>query len=196
MFKSTLFCGTLALLTFLFFSCKHHPDLTDIPLGPGGPGGGNPDTVVITNPNPCDPNVVYFQNTILPMPVSKCAQPDCHDAITHEDGVRLYDYNGVMQQVDPGDLNGSDLWEMITETDPEERMPPQPNAPLTAAERQLIRDWILQGAHDNSCTPDCDPTQGSFAANIWPIVQQRCQGCHSGPNPQAGIALNNYGDVS
>lgn len=190
--------GLLAILTVFaaVWSCKHHPDLTDIPIGPGNAGGNPPDTVIIENPNPCDPNIVYFQNTILPLLQSKCAQPDCHDQATQEDGVGMFDYNNIMEQVDAGDLDGSDLWEMITETDPDDRMPPPPNPPLTAAERQLIRDWILQGAQNNFCTPDCDPTQFSFATNLMPIIQLHCQGCHSGSTPDGNISLTNYSQVS
>lgn len=189
-----LYLVTLLFVTGVIFSCKHHPDFLDIPLNPGG-GNNPPDTVVITNPNPCDPNVVYFQTTILPLLTSKCAQPDCHDQATQEDGVGLFDYNNVMEQVDPGDLNGSDLWEMITETDPDDRMPPPPNAPLTQQERDLIRNWILQGAQNNTCTPDCNPDEFSFSVNLFPIVQLHCQGCHSGSQPDGGISLTNYTQV-
>jgi len=183
------------MLSISMFSCKHHPDFADLPIGPGGPGGGDPDTVIITNPNPCDPNVVYFQTTILPLLTSKCAQPDCHDQATQEDGVGLFDYNNVMEQVDAGDLNGSDLWEMITETDPDDRMPPPPNAPLTQQERDLIRNWILQGAQNNTCTPDCNPDEFSFSVNLFPIVQLHCQGCHSGSQPDGGVSLTNYTQI-
>lgn len=188
------YSALLAVVIGLFQSCKHHPDLLDIPLNPGG-GNNPPDTVVITNPNPCDPNVVYFQTTILPLLTSKCAQPDCHDQATQEDGVGLFDYNNIMEQVDAGDLDGSDLWEMITETDPQDRMPPAPNSPLTQAELNLISTWIQQGAQNNTCTPDCNPDEFSFSVNLFPIVQLHCQGCHSGSQPDGGVSLTNYTQV-
>jgi uncharacterized membrane protein len=177
----------IAALMFALTSCKHHPEDSELlpPLSP-------PDTIGLGTP--CDENTVYFKNTILPLLISRCAQPGCHDALTQEDGVRLDNYDDIMQQVDAGDLDGSDLWEVINETDPDKFMPPSPNTPLTNEERERIRQWILQGAQNNECT-SCDSTQGSFSANIFPIVQLHCQGCHSGASPQGDVSLENYNQI-
>ena len=184
----------------LLAACKHHPDLDGLI---GGNGGGNitlppPDTVVVTNPDPCDPDSVYFNTQVLPLLISNCAQPDCHDAITHEEGIRLYDYEHIMASdvVEPGDPWDSEMIEMITEDDSDDVMPP-PDAggPLSAEEINILVTWIAQGAKNNSCTPDCDPAQFSFAANILPVVDMACQGCHSGNNPDGGLTLMTYDEI-
>lgn len=187
----------LALSIFsalLIVACQHHPD--DILVDDNGGNGnnnGNPDTIIIETG--CDPDTVYFQNTILPLLVSNCAMSDCHDQVNPEDGVRLYDYATIMQQVEAGDLGSSDLWEAITETDPDDIMPPSPYAPLSSSEIALIQTWILQGALNNSCE-DCDPTAASFATNIAPMIDLHCSGCHGASNPDGGLSLLNYGDIS
>ena len=47
--------------------------------------------------------------------------------------------------VKPGNLDGSDLWEMVTESDADERMPLGLPA-LSTSQLDIIRDWILDGA--------------------------------------------------
>ena len=61
----------------------------------GGTGGGNTPTGV-----PCDPDSVYFDNQVLPILVSNCAKPGCHDAASHQDGVVLSSYASLMSTVD------------------------------------------------------------------------------------------------
>ena len=56
-------------------------------------------------------------------------------------------YNGVVDGdiVEPYDLGGSDLWEMVTESDPDDRMP-FGMPPLSQSQLNIIRDWIQDGA--------------------------------------------------
>lgn len=186
---------TFSLLFALFVvACQHHPDEILIDdNGGNGNNNGNPDTIIIETG--CDPDTVYFQNTILPLLVSNCAMSDCHDQVNPEEGVRIYDYATIMQQVEPGDLNSSDLWDVITDNDPNDVMPPSPYAPLSASEIQLIQTWILQGALNNSCE-DCDPTAFSFATNIAPMMDLYCSGCHGATNPDGNLSLLTYSDIS
>ena len=97
---------------------------------------------------PCDPDVVYFDRDLLPILKSNCAKSGCHDAITHQEDIILDNFENVMASgiVKPFDLNSSDLYEVITETDPDKRMPEPPNQKLTAEQITLISKWILQGA--------------------------------------------------
>ena len=91
------------LLLFVIFmivwACKHEPEDLAGPQPPGPDPGPDPPIG-----NPCDPDTVYFEKDLLPVLLSTCAQPGCHDAITMADGVRLTDYNSVMQTagVEPG----------------------------------------------------------------------------------------------
>lgn len=180
------------ILSILLLSACVHTIEEPAPTTPtgggnnGGGGGGQTD---------CDPNLVYFTNTIQPLLQSRCAQPECHDQASQQDGVGMFDYNAIMQQVAAGNPGGSDLWEAITEDDPDKIMPPAGEAPLTAAEINLITTWIQQGAQNNSCTSDCDPAAFTFGSTIQPMIQTHCQGCHSGNNPSAGLSLTNYNQI-
>lgn len=184
----------VVILVMTVVSCQHHPDI--LPFT-GNNGGGTvipPDTLII-NPSPCDEDTVYFTNTILPLLNSSCAISNCHDAITQEDGVRLYDYAGIMQQVTPGSLGNSDLYEVITENDPDDIMPPSPYSALSSEQIGLIATWIQQGAKNNSCTEDCNPEAFSFSQNIAPTIELACSGCHSGSNPSGNLTLDTYDQI-
>ncbi len=99
-----------------------------------------------------------------------------------------------MLYVQPGSLSSSELWaDAIDETDPDKIMPPPYATPLTYDEKEAIRKWILQGALNNSCG-DCDTTF-AFNADILPIIQSNCTGCHSGNSPEAGLVLASYSDI-
>lgn len=186
--------GAAILLAALLIgnqSCKHEPPvLPEIVFNGGGGGGGTGGTDTI-NLDPCDPDTVYFQNTILPLLISYCAGEGCHDAITHEEGVRLYDYSHIMQQVTPGNPGNSDLWtDGITEGG-DDAMPPPGEPQLTSEQEQLIYTWIMQGALNNSCT-ECDTTEITFSGNILPLFAGHCNGCHSGSSPDGGLDLTSW----
>jgi hypothetical protein len=177
-------------LTILFAACKHQPDNTVL-TGNGNTDNGGGGTVV-TNPHPCDPDTVYFVNDILPLIISSCAMPQCHDAISHRDGVRLYDYATIIDYVTPGSPNNSELYTVLFDGMP----PASSGGALSSAEKQMIRTWILQGGLNNSCIEDCDPNATvTFSGVLWPIVQANCTGCHSGSNPGGGVSLTNYTTV-
>src|SRR5690606_19494125 len=96
--------------------------------------------------------------------------------------------------VDPFDPDGSDLYEVITETDPDKRMPQPPNDPLTPTQIAIIEKWINQGARNNFCF-DCDETVFTFSGAVYPIIQDNCIGCHSGSEPQADVSLTTYEEI-
>ena len=166
--------------------CKHEPPFPPELVDDGGNGGG-PTPV----DDPCDLDSVYFQNTVLPLLVSYCAGTGCHDAITHEDGVSLYDYAHIMQQVTPGDPADSDLWDKgIAETGGD-AMPPPDQPQLTAQQEQAIYTWIMQGAQNNACA-GCDTTNVTYNGTIKPLFQSKCNGCHSGSSPDGNLDLSQY----
>ena len=199
--------GILALSVgyFLFFGhgCKHDPLMPD---GPGMPIDTiNPtdtiptDTMPTDTGMPCDPNIVYFEQQILPLLISNCTSSGCHNATDQADGVNLTTYEKVIETADVRafNLSGSDLYEVITETDPEDRMPPLPRAPLSSAAISLISEWILQGAENESCSEGsgCNTTDVSFGTTVAPIIQTKCQGCHSGGQPSGGLSLVGYTNI-
>ncbi|HEY0356434.1 MAG TPA: c-type cytochrome domain-containing protein, partial [Flavisolibacter sp.] len=176
----------LIVLTIMIpvLSCKH-----EIPVDNTGPGPVNPPSVT------CSPDTVYFQQQVLPIIVSNCSMSGCHDAASHQDGVVLTNYNSIMNtgEVNPGNPGNSKIWEVITDNDPSDRMPPPPQAALTQEQKDIVRKWIMQGAKNNSCQPtSCDTTNVTYSVTVKNIVSNKCQGCHSSSVPSGGIDLSTY----
>jgi hypothetical protein len=136
-----LLSSAIALL--LLISCKHSvPDATfsgnNTGSGTGsGSGSGNGNGGSST---PCDPTKIYFQQQVLPILVSNCAMSGCHDDASHQDGVILTSYEKVMNTADvrPGRAGSSKLYEVLIDTDPDDRMPRPPRSPLTSQQIQII----------------------------------------------------------
>lgn len=181
--------SSVTLGVLLCAACVHEPTEPGTPV----PTPTVPPVAGI----PCDPDSVYFLNSIQPLLASRCAIPGCHDAVTMEDGVNLSSYAGVLSSdvIDVSDPWNSDLLERVTDNDPQDRMPPEPNAPLTQEQINLLYTWMSQGALNNGCQAACDTNVFTFGGAVQPIIQTRCQGCHSGGTPQGGILLTNYDQI-
>lgn len=191
-----VFIVLLACIMGIFIACRHQTDLlpgSDPGNGSGSGSGNGPGS----GPGNCDPDKVYFQQQVLPILISNCAMSGCHDNASHQDGVILTSYQTVMATADvrPGRPENSDLYEVITDTDPEDRMPRPPQAPLQQDQIALIRKWIEQGAVDLTCNSGCDTTQFTYNTTIKPIIVNYCQGCHSGTAAQGGIDLSTYSGI-
>lgn len=200
--KKILIGCTIAVITAVLLvpACKH--ELEPITLPPIDPG----DTTVVPPPPdagdttgvPCDPDTVYFQNQILPLFLSNCAMSGCHDVQSHKEGVILTDYALIMQKIKPFNPNQSKNYQVIVTGDAEDRMPPAPAAPLTQAQVDLLKTWILQGALNNGCNEgygQCDTAGVTYTNFVQPLVANKCQGCHGAVNPGAGIKLTTYNEV-
>lgn len=176
--------------------CKHMPLMDTDPIEPM-------DTTMVVDTTvmgePCEPDVVYFERDILPILIGNCTSAGCHNANDAADGVNLTTYDQVINTADvrPFNLDGSDLYEVITDDDPEDRMPQAPRAPLSSTNINLIATWILQGAEDLECAAPaaCDTLSVSYQQDIVPILQTGCLGCHSGGAPSGGVNLSNYNGV-
>ena len=200
--------GVLAIAAFLFLnSCKHEP-LGLTPLtddygnddnnnnGGGNNGGGNNNG---GSGNTCDTNVIYFNQDVLPILASNCAKSGCHDVGSHEDGIILNSYANVMATADvvPYNLSAGDLYEVITTHDADDAMPPPPETSLSDEQIGIIEDWIMQGAQNLTCVNSgCDSVNVSYTGEVWPIIQNKCKGCHSGSAPGGNILLTDYNTVS
>lgn len=163
------------------------PEVMDPGNGNGGGGVEPPDEVVI-----CDSNTVWFQQQIQPLLISNCTMGEgCHSVATEDnDGIDLTSYASLMSA---GVVQDGDLWEVINESDPDDIMPQPPQAPLTAEQIAMIGAWIQQGAQNNSCEPtSCDTLNVTYSNTIRPVVQARCQGCHSGATPQGGLDFSSW----
>jgi len=116
-----------ALLAFSIDSCKHEPEKS-----------------------PCDNGVVYFKNDVLPLVVSRCGMSNCHGEASSE--FPLTNYSEIMTRVEPGELEDSDLWEVINAPEGDsDLMPPVGSVPLNSDEISTIKTWIVQGAKENEC---------------------------------------------
>jgi mono/diheme cytochrome c family protein len=176
----------------LIISCKHQiPGITDTGIS-GGDNNIPPPT------GTCSADTVYFQQQVLPVFISNCAMSGCHDAISHQDGVVLTDYNHIVSTGDirPGNPGNSEVFEKITEKDLEDRMPPLPRNALSQEQVDLIRKWILQGAKNNSCVnASCDTSNVTYSTSVKSIISNKCQGCHSSPSPAGGYDFSTYAGV-
>ncbi|MFH1121083.1 MAG: c-type cytochrome domain-containing protein [Bacteroidota bacterium] len=177
-------------MLLVFISCKHEPEDIVI-IDPIPPGDTIPTGLT------CDPDTVYFQNEVLPLLISGCGMSGCHDASTAQEGVILTSYQSVMNtaEIIPGNPGRSELYEAITEDDPEDRMPPSPMAALSTDQILLIRKWIEQGAKNNYCDAGCDTNSYTYANAIQPLLDQNCKGCHNATLSSGGIRLDNYASV-
>ena len=166
------------LILMTLGSCKHEP-----PMDLDGTWAEN-----------CDPDTVYFGNTILPLLVSNCGMSGCHNKDSHREDIILTDYYSIINSdvVEPGHGNSSKLVEVLSASG-EEMMPPNPYSALTAAQKNAIRTWINQGAKFNNCV-GCD-TNYTFNSFILPIIQTYCSGCHSGSSPSGNTSLTDYNQI-
>lgn len=176
--KSTVHLLTLLIAVFsiaLVMSCKHE---VPVPIVP------------------CDESTVDFNRDVLPLLISKCSM--CHNPSNPSDGIVLTSYESVMNSdvVEPGELEGSDLWERVTESDPSKVMPRPPAQPLSAAELDIIERWIQQGALNVTCGENCDTSSVTYSGVIRTLIQTKCQGCHTGSGAGGGWDLSTYQGVA
>ncbi|MFM7767485.1 MAG: c-type cytochrome domain-containing protein, partial [Bacteroidota bacterium] len=170
--------------------CKHEiPQPIVIDDGTGNGTGNGAGSGI-----PCDPDSVYFEQQILPLLVSNCSQPGCHNAGSAQDGVVLTSYSNLMNTA-----GTNELWEVITENDPDKIMPPPSESPLSSAQINLIQTWIQQGAQNNFCDQaigPCDTLNVTYNGTVKPILQSKCVGCHSGASPSGAINLSTWAGVN
>lgn len=179
----------LAILGFLFgiivmYACKH---AIVNPTSPTGGGGSGPITGPLPNGQVCFDDV-------LPIFQSSCAKSGCHNAASAQKGYVFDSYSNITRKgIKPGDASGSKVYRMITETDPGDRMPKQPYPALLAAQIELIKNWINQGAKNTTgcSTSACDTTVFTYTA-VKKIVDANCINCHSGATPSGGLNYSTY----
>lgn len=174
--------AALIITVFVINSCKHEVPVLTV------------DTTPI--PGPVANNGVCFESEILPLFQSNCAKSGCHDAATHTEDLILDSYANIMRKyIIPGKADNSKLYRVLFETG-KDKMPPAPNADLTAAQKALIGKWINEGAKNTiNCNNTCDSNQFKYGANISIIINSYCTGCHSGTAASGNIDLSTYNTV-
>lgn len=190
----------IALVAIFLPSCRHELVL---PLD----GSGPQDTIPLPpidsadySGTPCSPDTVYFQNQILPILVSQCAKSGCHDVQSHKEGVIMVDYQRIIStgKVKAYYPNSSKLYTVLSISNPEDRMPPAPDSPLSTEQKNLIKKWIEQGALNNECNENfggCDTTNVTYTNFVGPLMANSCTGCHGVNNPSGGIRLTSYAET-
>ncbi len=177
----------LAVATLVLSGCVHEP------LDP------LIDPTIIYVDEPCSPDTIYFQQDILPVLQSACAQSGCHDVATAEDGVILTSYSHVMDDyedlVRPGNPFDSELIEVMIESDLDDIMPPPPAAPLDQSVIDMMILWIEQGVTNLSCE-GCDTTDVRYNTHIAPLMAARCNTCHGGSEPDGNLDLGTLAAVT
>jgi hypothetical protein len=93
---------------------------------------------------------VDFEREVRPILEARCL--DCHDSATLKGGVGLETFHHAHLATDSGDPlfapgrpDESVLLQVVSETDPERRMPPKGD-PLSAEQIATLRRWIEEGA--------------------------------------------------
>lgn len=149
----------------------------------------------------CSPDSVYFFDDIRPVLTSSCAIYGCHDANTPAVNIDLSSYEGVMNSkvldeyiVKPGNPMESKIYRAVKAMDLI-FMPPPYNFQITTKAEENIRKWIIQGAKNNRCNITCDTTKIKYQADIKPLIDKYCTGCHFGDYAYGGINTEVYNQI-
>lgn len=173
------------MVTVFIAACEH---------GSLIPGGTPPPGIT---PPAVGSSTICFETDVLPIFVSNCAKPGCHDVTTQAKGLRYDNYAEIMKTIRPNEPANSNAWKTILDDRPDKRMPPPPAAALDKSKKDSIYKWIVQGAlNTTNCNTGCDSTFFTFSGAVLPILQSACIGCHSGAPPAGNIDLTTYTNVS
>jgi hypothetical protein len=103
--------------------------------------------LAVLGPGAAPPTPVRFSLDVLPILSAHCFQ--CHgpDANVRKARLRLDTRDGALTVVTPGKVDESELIRRVTSGNDDERMPPlKTNRLLTAADKDVLRRWVQQGA--------------------------------------------------
>ena len=131
------------------------------------------------------PKGVAFESQIQPILKAKCVR--CHGDAKQNASLNLASAATLLKGgesgavVSPGKPDESPLFEMVHEG----HMPPKGNDPVTAAELELLRQWIVDGARMSGSQATVAVTQHQ----IVPLMFLRCTVCHGGRRREAGLDL-------
>ena len=124
------FFVSIALSTFLIFSCTKDNGGTS--TGTGNNNGGSTGGGTTTNPGP----LFIAVRSVLQ---ANCAVSGCHTGTNAQNGINFSVDNTIVAQKDRIKVRAVD------NAGTANQMPPPPAAPLPAADRQKITDWVNAG---------------------------------------------------
>jgi mono/diheme cytochrome c family protein len=144
-----------------------------------------------------DINGVCFERDVLPIFVSNCTTSGCHNSVDKAEGYDLSSYETIISKgIEPGDYKSSEIYQVLVASFGDEAMPPSPYDRLSDEQIATIALWIEEGAEKTTCDAGaCDTLNLSFSADIQPILDNSCTGCHSGAAPSGEVNLGTYAGV-
>lgn len=170
-FSAFFFAGALLLA-----ACKHDPpvSLTPIEVSTGE---------------------ISFRDQVQPILNSNCNMSGCHNSSSAAEGIDLSSYASIMSEdelVVRFKPDESELMEELRGYGRKGSMPPS-GQQLSADQISILKQWIVEGARNSFWAQGpCDTLQSSYAAQIAPIMDNYCNGCHSQAATGGGILLNSY----
>lgn len=194
---------TVVLVMIAALAGCHDDDLPTGPIDDIDTVDNPVDTTDTTGNGGGDPVAAKFcfQDSVLPILINNCGTSGCHDNITHKERINVMSYADVMNSrrgdfVRPNQPDESDLYKVLFETG-EDMMPPADHRRLTSDEIAKIRRWIAEGAKDEDCgsAGACDTVGVTYAADIKPMIDLRCSGCHSASVKSGGVDLTTQANV-
>jgi len=137
---------------------------------------------------------VCFDSLVMPILQTSCGKSGCHGSGSDEGGFALTGYSSLMPLVNAGDPRGSKLYQIITDINSEEMMPP--DQPLSKEQRTIIEVWIAQGAIQYNCGGS-NPDEVCFVQDILPMILSNCgiEGCHDAITQEEDYVFTNYSGI-
>ncbi|MBK8702317.1 MAG: hypothetical protein IPN33_01015 [Saprospiraceae bacterium] len=140
-------------------------------------------------------NDVCFERDVLPVFVSNCTQSGCHNSQDREEGYDFTTYESIVSHgITPGDYKSSIVYQSLVGVGADQ-MPESPYERLSDEQISAIALWIEQGADKTTCTSTCNTDNVTYNLSVKPILQNYCNGCHSGGSPSGNISYSTYNGV-
>jgi mono/diheme cytochrome c family protein len=162
--------------------------------GNGTPSGGGTPTNPGPSPSPA-PTASPSPDQPQALQIISQSCTGCHGATSGSAGVYgLTDVNHLIQSglIVPGQPAQSFLFTKINSG----AMPP--GNPLSAANQEIIRQWILSGAPQGSAPPPPPPVPAKAPTYSYiqsQILGPNCAGCHYTGSAKGGYAFDKYTNV-
>ena len=133
-------------------------------------------------------STISFNRQIRPIFSENCFACHGFDPKHREAGLRLDTFEGAtgerkgVRAIVPGNLEKSELWARIVSTDPDDIMPSPKShkAPLSTAQRALLKQWISEGAtyepHWSFIPPARPQVKETGSAVIDRFIEQKLEG--------------------
>jgi mono/diheme cytochrome c family protein len=173
----------LAVMVFIIavVSCQHEPI-----VGSGSSNSGNNNNPPFTG--------VCFESDLLPLIQSSCGKgTNCH-GVGSKEGV-LVSYETIMafdkgEGIRPFKPFESDIFKKVDKNEM-----PKGADPWTSAQKEMLKDWIVQGAIDTKNCATCDTNKFTYKA-VASIIAKKCISCHEvGNASNRNVRLKEYQDV-